>query len=57
MDSSEFSSDSENDINFDVNKDIKFKLSTDDNFRGRDVDMKLDLPSDLGGHATKTAPE
>ena len=47
------STESENDINFDVNKDIRFKLSTSDNFDGRDIDMKLKLPSDLGGHATK----
>ena len=42
-----------NDINFDVNEDIRFKLSTSDNFDGRDIDMKLKLPSDLGGHATE----
>ena len=46
-----------NDINFDVNKDIRFKLSTSDNFDGRDIDMKLKLPSDLGGHATEPAQQ
>ena len=35
-----------------MNEDIRFKLSTSDNFDGRDIDMKLKLPSDLGGHAT-----
>ena len=49
------STETENDINFDVNEDVRFKLSTSDNFDGRDIDMKLKLPSDLGGHAT--APE
>ena len=46
------STETENDINFDVNEDVRFKLSTSDNFDGRDIDMKLKLPSDLGGHAT-----
>ena len=32
---------SSNDINFDVNDEVRFKLSTSDNFDGRDIDMKL----------------
>jgi hypothetical protein len=40
---------SSNDINFDVNDEVRFKLSTSDNFDGRDIDMKLKLPPDMGG--------
>ena len=44
---------SSNDINFDVNDEVRFKLSTSDNFDGRDIDMKLKLPPDMGGRDTQ----
>lgn len=44
-----FSSDNDNDILFNINDDVRFKLDTEDNYEGRDVDIGIVMP---GGAAT-----
>ena len=42
-----FSSESdENDMRWQVGEDVRFSLSADDNFDGRDVNVHLNLPDD-----------
>ena len=42
----------DNDINFDVGSDFKFRMPTTENFKGRDVKFNVKLPKDLlGGSA------
>ena len=43
--------DYDNDLNFDVNKDMRIHMKTDDNYRGRDVKFNVHLPHDLIDHA------
>lgn len=33
-----------NDINFKINDDVEFTLSTSDNYEGRDIDVGVELP-------------
>lgn len=44
-----------NDINFDVDKNFKFRMPAGKNFKGKDVKFNVKLPKDLlgggGGHA------
>ena len=37
----------DNDMNFDVNKDFKLRMKTDDNYEGRNVRFEVNLPDDL----------
>lgn len=39
----------DNDINFDVDKNFKFRMPTGDNFKERDVKFNVQLPKDLLG--------
>jgi len=36
-----------NDIQFKINEDVQFKLSTDDNYEGRDIDVGITMPDDF----------
>lgn len=38
------SSEESNDIQFSINEDVQFKLSTSDNYQGRDVDVGIVMP-------------
>lgn len=41
----DFTSESDfNDIEFNINEDVQFKLSTSDNYEGRDVDIGIMMP-------------
>lgn len=44
------SSEESNDIQFSINEDVQFKLSTSDNYQGRDVDVGIVMPG-LQGRA------
>ena len=37
-----------NDIQFSINEDVQFKLSTSDNYEGRDIDVGIVMPDDSG---------
>ena len=39
-----------NDLNFDVNKDMRIHMKTDDNYRDRDIKFDVHLPHDLIDH-------
>ena len=39
----------ENDINFDVDDKFKFRMQSDDHFKGKDVKFNVKLPKDLAG--------
>ena len=44
-----FSSDNDpNDILFNINDDLQFKLDTEDNYEGRDVDIGIVMPGGTG---------
>ncbi len=46
-----FSSESDidpNDIQFSINEDVQFKLESEDNYEGRDIDIGITMPDDLG---------
>ena len=53
----QFSEDSNesNDIQFKINEDVQFKLSTDDNYEGRDIDVGITMPDDFPVGAGITA--
>lgn len=36
-----------NDIQFSINEDVQFKLSTSDNYEGRDIDVGIVMPGDF----------
>ena len=38
-----------NDINFRINDDVEFTLSTSDNYQGRDIQVGVELPDDFDG--------
>lgn len=38
-----------NDINFKINDDVEFTLSTSDNYQGRDIQVGVELPDDFDG--------
>ena len=38
-----------NDIQFSINEDVQFKLESEDNYEGRDIDIGITMPDDLGG--------
>ena len=38
-------------MDFDVNKDLKLHMKTDDNYDGRNVQFDIHLPHDLVQHA------
>ena len=40
----------DNDVDFEVNKDLRLHMRTDDNYEGRNVDFEVHLPHDLVGH-------
>ena len=42
------SSEESNDIQFSINEDVQFKLSTSDNYQGRDVDVGIVMPGATG---------
>jgi len=42
------SSEESNDIQFSINEDVQFKLSTSDNYQGRDVDVGIVMPGVQG---------
>ena len=45
----DFSSEDDlNDIQFTINEDVQFKLSTSDNYEGRDVDVGIVMPDESG---------
>ncbi len=49
-----FSSESDidpNDIQFSINEDVQFKLESEDNYEGRDIDIGITMPDDLGSGA------
>jgi hypothetical protein len=41
--------DDSNDINFKINEDVEFTLSTSDNYQGRDIQVGVELPDDFDG--------
>jgi len=41
------SSEESNDIQFSINEDVQFKLSTSDNYQGRDVDVGIVMPGGM----------
>ena len=42
-------SEDSNDINFKINDDVEFTLSTSDNYEGRDIKVGVELPDDFDG--------
>ena len=47
----DFSSEDDlNDIQFSINEDVQFKLSTSDNYEGRDIDVGIVMPDDSGAY-------
>lgn len=47
----------DNDINFDVDENFKFRMPTGDNFKERDVKFNVQLPKDLlGAKPQKATP-
>ena len=36
-----------NDIQFSINEDVQFKLQTEDNYEGRDIDVGIVMPGDV----------
>lgn len=49
------SSEESNDIQFSINEDVQFKLSTSDNYQGRDVDVGIVMPGATTGQAMPAA--
>ena len=45
-----------NDMRWQVGEDVRFSLSADDNFDGRDVNVHLNLPDDWNEKQTKPRP-
>lgn len=37
----------DNDIQFSINEDVQFKLETEDNYEGRDIDVGITMPDDF----------
>ena len=44
-----YEDDDSNDINFKINDDVEFTLSTSDNYQGRDIRVGVELPDDFDG--------
>ena len=44
-----FEDEDSNDINFKINEDVEFTLSTSDNYQGRDIQVGVELPDDFDG--------
>lgn len=45
-----------NDIQFTINKDVKFKLTTSDNYSGRDIDIGVTMPTAAAKKTAAPAP-
>ena len=48
----DYDEDESNDIQFKINDDVEFTLSTDDNYRGRDIQVGVELPDGYQGQPT-----